>query len=304
MSQPSNSTDSAAKPFIIALTVAAAIAAGYTYYHYILSPQSTFPPQEKTETIQPISIEQTPVIPAKPQTDINTIFDESDKAIAPPKNQAEPKIETTPTEQLPALDNSDSMAHQRIQELLKANFSSDLNALLSFNDEFIRKLVLTIDNLSRGEISNKYPAANIRVSRFEQSIKLLKPQQDPISYTMGQETFERYNLAVDVFSSIDKAALATLYTWAKPLLQQSYDELGNAEVSFDRVAIKAIDQLLSAPNIDGDIELKRPSVMFQYADPALEQRPASDKLMFRLGPDNRRKFKAALRELKAELSQY
>lgn len=299
MSQPSEPTESAAKPFIIALTVAAAVAAGYTYYHYVLSPQE----KSETTTAQSISIEQTPVIPAKPQTEISIIFDEPEHTIESPSTNTEPEIQTAPVDLLPTLDNSDSVAHSQIEELLSSSFASGLDSSLVMSDEFIRKLVLTIDNLSRGEISNKYPAARIRVEPFDQSVTALKPHQDPPRYTMGQDIFKRYDRAVNIFSAVDKAALASLYQWIQPLLQQSYDELGNAKMSFDTVAIKAIDQLLSAPNIEGDIELKRPSVMFQYADPALEKSSASDKLMFRLGPDNRSKFKAALRELKAELNR-
>lgn len=298
MSQPSEPTESAPKPFIIALTVAAAVAAGYTYYHYVLSPQE----KSEVETAQSISTEQTPVFPAKPQTEISIIFDEPEHTIESPLADTEPEI-TAPVNPLPTLDNSDSVAHSRIEKLLSPSFSSGLDSSLVLSDEFIRKLVLTIDNLSRGEISNKYPAARIRVEPFDQSVTALKPHQNPPRYTMGQGTFKRYDRAVNIFSAVDKAALAWFYQWVQPLLQQSYDELGNTEMSFDTVAIKAIDQLLSAPNIEGEIELKRTSVMFQYTDPALENSSASDKLMFRLGAGNRAKFKTALRELKAELKR-
>ena len=119
---------------------------------------------------------------------------------------------------------------------------------------------------------------------------------------MGEATFSRYNQAIAVFSAIDKVALAKFYRWSQPLWQQAYNELGNAEVSFNKVTITALDRLLSAPDIEGDIVLTRPSVMFKYADPDLEKRSDSDKLMLRLGSDNRRILKAALREFKKELN--
>lgn len=296
---PAESSKPAAKPFIIAATVALAIAAGSAYYHYVLSP--TEKPTATAETI--VNPPQKPALSSKPETDAKQVFDEPEDTLDKPATPPIAQIETAAADPLPELDNSDSVAHNRIENLLPSSFSANLGSLLTFNSEFIRKLVLSVDNLSRGEISNKYPAAHIRVTPFDQSVSAVQPLQDPARYTMTAETFARYDLAVDMFAGIDKASLAALYQWAKPILQEAYDELGNAEPSFDKVAIKAIDQLLSAPNIEGEIELIRPSVMFKYADPALEQSSASDKMMYRLGAENRRKFKAALRDFKTELAR-
>ena len=63
-----------------------------------------------------------------------------------------------------------------------------------------------------------------------------------------------------------------------------------------------IDSLLATPQPAGPIELTRPNVMYTFADPALEARPAGQKLLLRMGPDNAAAIKAKLVELRAILT--
>ena len=51
--------------------------------------------------------------------------------------------------------------------------------------------------------------------------------------------------------------------------------------------------------LDGPVELTRPNVMYTFADPTLEARPAGQKLLLRMGPDNADAIKAKLGELRA-----
>ena len=64
-----------------------------------------------------------------------------------------------------------------------------------------------------------------------------------------------------------------------------------------------IDDLLAAPTPDGPIELVRPKVMYQFADPGLEARSAGQKMMIRMGPDNADIVKEKLRVLRGLLAQ-
>ena len=286
---------SISKPIVIAITVGLAATAGYFYYQqFIVDNQS-----QAAVTIKPTVVE-----PAKPPTlastvSIDDIFDETSDNRDPSPNAQQ--LITEMPEPLPPLDNSDSNIQAKLEILLADDVFQEKSSML-FNNELIRKIVLSIDNLGRGEISYKYPPASISIKPFERSVRAAATQQDPPHYFMGDATFSRYNQAVAVFAAIDKVALAKFYRWGRPLWQQAYNELGSAEASFNKVTITALDRLLSAPDIDGDIALVRPSVMFKYADPSLEKRSDSDKLMLRLGPDNRRILKAALREFKKELN--
>jgi hypothetical protein len=280
------------KPIVIAIVLGLAATASYFYYQQFIA---------DNQPLAEVATKPTVMKPVKPPAatrviSIDDIFDDSDETLA----NSQLSVTATP-EPLPPLDNSDSNIQAKLETLLADEVFLDKSALM-LNNELIRKMVLGIDNLGRGEISYKYPPATISIESFERFVSAAPPQQDAPRYFMGEATFSRYNQAIAVFSAIDKVALAKFYRWSQPLWQQAYNELGNAEVSFNKVTITALDRLLSAPDIEGDIVLTRPSVMFKYADPDLEKRSDSDKLMLRLGSDNRRILKAALREFKKELN--
>jgi hypothetical protein len=82
-------------------------------------------------------------------------------------------------------------------------------------------------------------------------------------------------------------------------LQQSYQNLGYPSGYFNDRLVQVIDVMLATPQPAGPIELVRPNVMYTYADPALEARPAGQKLLIRMGPENAAVIKAKLMELRA-----
>ena len=60
-----------------------------------------------------------------------------------------------------------------------------------------------------------------------------------------------------------------------------------------------VDVMLATPMPTGPVELVRPNVMYTFADPALEARPAGQKLLIRMGPDNAAVVKDKLTQLRA-----
>jgi hypothetical protein len=63
-----------------------------------------------------------------------------------------------------------------------------------------------------------------------------------------------------------------------------------------------IDMLLDTPQVSAPIELVRPNVMYVFADASLEARPAGQKLLIRMGPDNESAIKAKLVELRPRIT--
>jgi hypothetical protein len=51
------------------------------------------------------------------------------------------------------------------------------------------------------------------------------------------------------------------------------------------------------------LELARPKVLYEFADPQLEGRSAGQKVMMRMGSQNAARVKAKLREIRRELVQ-
>ncbi len=102
-----------------------------------------------------------------------------------------------------------------------------------------------------------------------------------------------------VISKLDMQQLAAVYFRFYPLFQQSYQNLGYPTGYFNDRLVQVIDVLLATPQPLGPIELVRPNVMYTYADPALEARPAGQKLLLRMGPENAALIKTKLTELRA-----
>ena len=73
-------------------------------------------------------------------------------------------------------------------------------------------------------------------------------------------------------------------------------------MSFNQRLLQAIDIMLAAPVIEQPIELDGVSVNYQFVDPQLEALPNAQKLLVRMGPENTKKVKAALRKLKRYLA--
>lgn len=193
--------------------------------------------------------------------------------------------------ELPPLDNSDA----QIREVATA-MAPDLPDWL-VPDELVRKFVLAVNVTSRGELSRKYPP----IVPPQQAFVATKITTD--TFSMPAQSYSRYDPYARLIAAIDMQSVAVLYRQYYPLLQEAHLELGQTKGSFHATLLKAIDHLLQAPEIEGELPLVRTSVLYQYADPDLEKLPATHKLMLRMGADNTRKLKRALRELKTALAQ-
>jgi hypothetical protein len=86
------------------------------------------------------------------------------------------------------------------------------------------------------------------------------------------------------------------------LFQQSYQNLGYPNGYFNDRLVEVIDVMLATPESKGPIKLVRPNVMYTFADPALEARPAGQKLLIRMGPENAQAIKAKLTELRSVIT--
>jgi hypothetical protein len=159
-------------------------------------------------------------------------------------------------------------------------------------ENLIRRLVVTIDNLPRQKVAvEKRPTPPIAGSVLAVG--------DELHATLDPRNFERYQPLVAVISKLDMRQLAAVYFHFYPLFQQSYQNLGYPNGYFNDRLVQVIDVLLATPQPVGPIELVRPNVMYTYADPALESRPAGQKLLIRMGPDNAALIKSKLTELRA-----
>lgn len=200
-------------------------------------------------------------------------------------------------EPLPALGESDTSV---IAALAQLRGEGLVNLLVP--QELIRKFVLAVNNIAEGKVIHEYrpvvsPPPPFAVEAFNVTVGGNPVEQERVA----QPNFERYEPYVTTLALIDSDAAVAVYRRFYPLMEEAFRELGLKKPNFHSVMIAAIDNLLAAPDAQGDLLLVRPKVFYQFADPALEQLPPTHKLMLRMGSENARSVKASLRQLRARL---
>jgi hypothetical protein len=162
-------------------------------------------------------------------------------------------------------------------------------------ESIIRRFVVTIDNLPRQKVSvEKRPTVAVAGSFIANG--------DELHATLDPQNFARYQPMVAVVGKLDMQQLAAIYVRFYPLFQEAYQDLGYPNGYFNDRLVQVIDNLLATPQPAGPIALVRPNVMYTFADPGLESRPAGQKLLIRMGPDNAAVIKSKLTELRAAVT--
>lgn len=214
--------------------------------------------------------------------------------------EPEPVVETKPEpvvapepapEPLPTLNDSDAYIQEKT---LKLADGMDISNLLITQD-MARQFVVFIDNLAQGDLARKVSPLKGPSQAFTVTDITNKTYLNP-------DSFHRYDIYADFLSGLDDKQLVATYEKLQPLLNEAFAELGYGDLAFDDRVEDAIDLMLDAPIIEDPIELSTISVNYQFVDPELEALPAAQKLMIRMGPENSRKVKAVLKQLKAELA--
>ncbi len=259
------------------------------------------------ETKQPLQVH-----PAAQMT-TDTVIDDSATA-QPPLQSSSPipsvaqnniaTVVKQPTPLRPLDQTSDSPRHASLSRLNQSDgpFRSALLLLAPgssladwlIDEELIRKLVVTIDNMAEGRIPRKHALLLPMKDKFKVSKKGLALWLDGYNHS-------RYNAYVELLASIDSQQWLDLYLNYYPLMQRAYAELGYPRKAFHDRVLMAVDQLLNSPVVAKPMALEQPSVMYTFADPKLQALSAIDKQMLRLGAANARKLKASLTVLRAKL---
>jgi hypothetical protein len=163
-------------------------------------------------------------------------------------------------------------------------------------DNFIRRVVVTIDNLPRPELAQRLRPVVPAPGRFQAA-------GERGELGISPRNAARYTAYVEMAKSIDAARLVGLYVRFYPLFQHAYQELGYPNGYFNDRLIEAIDHLIAAPDLPADVTLVQPKVLYEFADRDLEQRSAGEKILMRIGNANAAVVKAKLREIRSELAR-
>jgi len=228
-------------------------------------------------------------LPAAPEAPASTAPATAEPAIAHPLPGASGSGSSSAP--LPDLASSDSPLRDAVAQFAGA----DAVKAYLVPEDVIRRMVVTIDNLPRQKIAvDKRPTTAIGGA--------FAADGDELHATLNQKNFERYKPLVAVMSKLDMQQLSAVYIRFYPLFQQAYQNLGYPNGYFNDRLVEVIDAMLATPEPKGPIQLVRPNVMYTFADPALEARPAGQKLLIRMGPENAQAVKAKLTELRAAIT--
>ena len=179
-------------------------------------------------------------------------------------------------EDLPKVQESDQSIEQALHSLVADEGSLQLVLL----DNFIQKLVATIDNLPE----KKLPRIHLPIRPPKGKFIVAGTPEAPQTSSRNNQRYAPY---VALFKAIDPELAVKVYVHFYPLFQKAYEELGYHNAYFNDRLVFVLDHLLDIPNPADPILLEQPVVLYTYADPALENLSAGQKLLLRIGHDNR-----------------
>lgn len=259
-------------PVVLALGVVGAL-----WFYWARSRAPERPVEEQTEPVEPPVTE--PQEPAHPLPQPTT-----------------PAGEQRELEPLPPLEESDAYFGMALTDL----FGNALEEPL-VDQRLIERIVATVDNLPRKQIADR-----IRPLAPVQGQFAVKTESDDVTngrYTVDPANYERYDALVQMIADTQATEMEELYRRFYPLFQKAYVDLGYPDAYFNDRVVEVIDHLLATPEVEGPVELVRPNVMYEYADPELEKLSSGQKALLRIGPENAAVVKSRLREFRELITQ-
>lgn len=190
------------------------------------------------------------------------------------------------------LDESDAV----VRELVEKLSSHPQLAEWLMTDDIIRKFVAAVDNIANGQS----PRSQVDFFAPKDSFGVIEEQGKMF---INPESYKRYDLVAEVFASLDTEGCVILYRRLKPAIQEAYRDLGYPEKDFHPTLMKAIQELLDAPVVEGRIPVEKKVVTYMFTEPGLEGLSPAQKHLLRMGPENTRKIQNKLREFRSALSE-
>ena len=207
----------------------------------------------------------------------------------PPAPAAEPVAQAPAAADapLPAAEDSDARIRREAGNLSSRPELADWLK----QPGLLERWVAVTDNLAEGVSPRKQLAFLAPAQPFTVQQKGSRTYLDPRSYS-------RYDTFADVLASIDAKAFADLVRDLHPLLQSAYHALGYPDRNIDVAAAQALQRLVSAPVVDGAVEVKPGhGALYEFVDEKLEKQGPVAKHLLRMGPRNTKLIQAKAYEL-------
>jgi hypothetical protein len=187
---------------------------------------------------------------------------------------------------LPPLDETDAIVRQMVAQL---SAHPAVAAWLA-TDQLIRNFTLVVLNLAEGRM----PAQQLRALAPAETFRVLESNGRIV---IDARSYTRYDALAVAVSGLDARGTARLYATLEPRILDAAREVGYTSEDFDPVLERTLVELLRAPIVEGDVELRQKIVSYAFADPTLEALSPAQRQLLRMGPRNVRTVQAKLREI-------
>ncbi|MBT8048501.1 MAG: DUF3014 domain-containing protein [Xanthomonadales bacterium] len=279
------------KNWIIGAFLVLAVAAAY-YYFAIYQ-------QAGPEVVikAPEAAEEAVTVPEEPtkQPGLTTTSETGLPPVTPPETEQIP---------LPMLTESDGVALETLGNLV----SESDTARFFVSENVIPRMVATVDLLGSRKIPGAVQAVHgpetpfVAVANDQPETIVRNEEGDEIpQFYIDPSNYERYTPYVEMLEGAETAQLVESYRSHYPLFQEAYRQMGYSEGDFNVRLAEMIEELLSTPDVSGPLELVKPEAFYLFADPRLESLSAGQKILLRMGSENRARVKSKLMEIRDAL---
>lgn len=220
-----------------------------------------------------------------------------------PEKQPVPSVRHPVPDSPPAATEADEKTTVALEEENEESVRSVLSRLFDLKnperffltDNFIQRFVATVDSLPKKELPLRILPVRPVPGQF-----LVK--KDGQTLSIHPDNAQRYLPYLRLLEGLDLKSATEIYVRSYPRFQEAYRNLGYPQGYFNDRFIEVIGHLLETPDPAAPIDLVRPVVFYDYADPALQERSAGQKMLMRTGPENAARIKARLTEWRSALA--
>lgn len=272
---------------LIGVLLTLAVVLGISY----LSNQSLVQQEEITQ-IQPVP----PPVPTR-QTVIHYPVAEAESEIDQPvpidpvvEDASDMQVAPKLPNELPRVQKSD----KSIADSLKSLIPDDQLYKRLHLENFIQRLVSTVDNLPE----KRLPQNNLPINPPDGKFSVSDHQG---KLTIAPENSGRYTPYVQILKYAPQDLVIKVYVHYYKLFQDAYRQLGYQNSYFNDRLVFVIDHLLETPDPSDPLALEQPVVLYTYSDPALENLSAGQKVLLRMGRQQRLEIVEILRMYRLKL---
>jgi len=160
-------------------------------------------------------------------------------------------------------------------------------------DDLLHRFVATVESIAGGYS----PRDELGFLKPLQPLSVQRAGSDRLVITPA--SFRRYDLATQVFVSLDSDAAVAVYRQLEEQLKQAHRQTAWFGPELEVRMRQAIDHLLAVEVPQEELEVKISEYAYVYADERLEKLSGAQRQLLRTGPSNARRIQEKLLELRA-----